>query len=592
MSIKKLASFIFLALVASVVGAHSSIVAQVTPLPTTTSGGNPAAKPQAWVCLSSTKYDPTKDPQVTNATLPRRHIARASSTGFPDNKCVYIVGCIYTKDNIVCTTGQDSTDQELGLGDGNATKVRNGTGTGNAFEFKVDGGPKVCNPVGGTVDVKAFTESRYETVHSMFGVYFTDVDAATVEKSGTAQTLKYGSFGFKGDPSSCGGVRWDPFGVAFDAKSLEPIPGVSVTLNNDKGAKVVLAGLQNPMTTREDGFFNFLPEPGKYILNPVKSPYSLISSLDQVNQNYTKAYSQLYLPKEVIDEQSGKEEHRDVALDPGTTTPQRADPVHISYGVSQTGRSLRLGGKQSHPFTIVTFSQDGVELAKTTADHYGFYEVFVGNQLVSAASPIGVAFTKVDLTQAATAAAVAKKAYEVSPIPPYLEGKAYDKQGSILVNAKVRVKLDMNDKVVTETTTDQNGIFAIDPASLPVFTYRLEYTPANSFSVVKKTVVEFASENKEYLTQNNVNLMTASKNGHSLLSGGSTQESQPPTISATEAAAAPTSTSSTIIVILVFLFILLSTIVATIVYWKRHQPEEITQTPPSAGSTSNENQVS
>jgi hypothetical protein len=160
--------------------------------------------------------------------------------------------------------------------------------------------------------------------------------------------------------------------------------------------------------------------------------------------------------------------------------------------------------------------QDGHEVAKTSADKYGYYQFNQPNQTLRADALIDVYFTKVDLTQD-TISGQPKKAYSTSPVPPYVEGKAYDENGRVLGKATVKIKLDMTGKVYAQTKADDNGVFSIPPTTLPPFPYSIEYIPAGTGSVVKKAVVDFARENKDYFTQNNVNIMTATKNGRALV---------------------------------------------------------------------------
>ena len=91
--------------------------------------------------------------------------------------------------------------------------------------------------------------------------------------------------------------------------------------------------------------------------------------------------------------------------------------------------------------------------------------------------------------------------------------------------ATVKIKLDMSDQIFAETQTDNAGNFIFTPSKLPPFSYHLEFTPKGSLTTIKKTINEFASENKDYLTANNINIMTATKQGKPLIIGSQPQVS-------------------------------------------------------------------
>ena len=121
---------------------------------------------------------------------------------------------------------------------------------------------------------------------------------------------------------------------------------------------------------------------------------------------------------------------------------------------------------------------------------------------------------------------------EFDPILTYVEGYARDKNGDVIANATVRVKLEMSDGVYYETKADDNGFFIINPENLPIFAYYLEFSSPDVVSLTKNATSEFVQNNEEHLTANNVNLMAATINGESLIPTESpqdlTQAEQPP----------------------------------------------------------------
>ncbi|MBI4009051.1 carboxypeptidase regulatory-like domain-containing protein, partial [Candidatus Roizmanbacteria bacterium] len=313
---------------------------------------------------------------------------------------------------------------------------------------------------------------------------------------------------------------------------------------------VILKGLLNPQKTEVDGQFNFSVaiKPGTtrtFYLDPIPlAPLThTFTATPNLHPNYSKAYSDLYKPDEAIVEAAGIPEHRDIPLDPGGGAPFRSTPEVITIDSVNFGSQTRYEGTISHPLSIVTLvGKNSQEVARATADKNGAWEIVLDNAKIPQDSSLQVNIIKVDITTLASKSKNTNLAAfknfvtkflqnvgflngqvlaqdttaEFQPILSYVEGYAYDSSGQVIPNAIVKIKLEMSDSVYYQTNADEKGFFTLLSRNLPILTYYLEFThPVSGKSTVMSTS-EFVQKNQSYLAENNVNLMTASKNGQSV----------------------------------------------------------------------------
>lgn len=501
------------------------------------------ARPNStWSCLTpETKIDETRDARV--GEWPTQNVTLTGECNPAGAQC-YIVTCITSEEGYKCTTGNNQYDAELGFGTNNYTAMQNDLhfkhpegGTKVPYMlFKVKTGVKV-SPPDGKVRTTIEMGSEAYVNWSFYALSINNptptqppLDTDVTDDTGDQSALEYKTLEFEPvenqEISTCLSYRADPYGIVFDSQSLEPLPKAVVTLLDNAKQKVFQPGVTNPQKTTVDGVFNFVVEAGTYFMQVTGLSRYTFSDKPYIHPNYTKAYSDIYKPNDPIVETGTTLVHRDIALDPGVNTPYRADPVNMNYGAEQLGENMKIVGKQSHPLTIVTFKQGEIILKATTADKYGFYEARIPNTIISLTQPIDVYLTKVDLT-ADVPGQEAIKSISINPIPPYIEGIATKKDGTPIPSARVVVKLEHSNQVYTETQADEAGGFVLDPKTLPPVAYVLEFTAPNSSIVTRLTPMEFANLNANYLAQNNINLMTATKQGVSLLKKPQAQEQAP-----------------------------------------------------------------
>ncbi len=510
---------------------------------------------QNWQCLKGTnsKYNLTwHDPPT-----PPELYQDVTGDGFTPGQIVYVVACAATKDGTVCTTG-DAVQDDVIFKTNNQSKV----------PVIIQAGPRKVADQSGSIQASAvITSTRASTATiAFYGVTF--IDQTQLGSGGTEGGLQQAvNIDFLGDLSNCVNISWkhhDPYGIIFDSQSLEPLSGVTVTILDKDKNPLNLIGLTNPQTTKEDGLFNFMVEPGIYYLEPtVPTKYKFTAS-PNLHANYTKIYykadgtNSIYKPneaiKEVIDtpEEQAKNmpnpERRDIPLDPGTNAPTKTNPTIMTYGERRAAGSTVIEGKVSHPFTLLTVSQNGTKIVSKKTDRLGFYQIIIDNKNISPSSEIKVSLTKTDLTGSLSkrlidnllsvfknvtnffkpgpvAAQTVTTSINLNPIPAYLEGYAYDQKGTPLPKAIVKIMLQMTKKEYYQTQADEKGHFIINPNNLPLFDYYLEISTPNRSTIVTYTTTEFNKINNQYLKDNKINVMTAEKNGQPIITTKTSTES-------------------------------------------------------------------
>ncbi|OGK41078.1 hypothetical protein A2954_06110 [Candidatus Roizmanbacteria bacterium RIFCSPLOWO2_01_FULL_37_12] len=524
-----------------------------------------AQSAQLWRCLQATSPTVQRDkppPPMADITV--------SGKGFISFQDIFIVMCVPpfkgATTGYKCSTGNANSDRLIFGSDL--------TGTISPSSIQLPPGTEPPNPVQASGDtiyavLRMFNPKGHLT-YAFFGVTISEPKVIP----GQGSTIQYGTFEFQQDPQVQGGcksIRWDPFGRVFDSQSLEPISNVRVTLLNKDKLFADMPGLTNPEITEADGVYNFFvdikgKDPETFYVVPLKSTHTFTAS-PNLNPNYNKAYYDIYKPDEPIIEAPGVPEHRDIPLDPGLNPPFRSNPVSMTAAAVRLGRYTRYEGTVSHPLSIITLigKNSLTEVARTNADREGYWTILVPNDNVPQNESLKLQIIKVDITTlshnspsnsfgqkfrqifstlfqrvlAKTSKVVSAQPLtsnedlEFQPILSYIEGFAKDKDGNIIPNATVNVKLEMSDGVYFQTTADENGFFIIAPERLPIFNYYLEFVPPNSAVGIKTSTVDFATDNEEHLTANNTNLMAATKNGESLIP--TAPPSEPPPAEVTNA---------------------------------------------------------
>ncbi|MBI3366132.1 hypothetical protein HY041_00695 [Candidatus Roizmanbacteria bacterium] len=244
-----------------------------------------------WHCLQNT-YCASADAKCQAGVGGHRVKLTTKASDLPArNKPTGVFVCIGTKEGNVCTSGDGAFDQQMVGYDGLAI-----LGQSVKYQFQglfrsLDGSSvepasivsnnqgKLSNKVGNTFQIIEPLEMQDYTPTSLPRKWLALnlVEPKKIEIAGLGGEQQ-GTFTFEGALGRCKAISWDPYGIVFDSQSLEPVTGVKVTLMKKReNGKFTIAvdedipSILNPITTVEDGAFEFFVPDGTYRVDPTKS---------------------------------------------------------------------------------------------------------------------------------------------------------------------------------------------------------------------------------------------------------------------------------------------------------------------------------
>ena len=525
------------------------------------------------ICLKKTYCNPGK-PESSVCALKDVHRVQLSTDPqkrFPSNKEVYIVECVHhTRNNQIvatCTTGSDNLDQKIFKAN-NFSTLSNEIGYSlsrneNYGIFKIENNQaKKINPQSFTTNAagetpvlewQSYTPQNHE--RKWYGFFINQTQEEQIMGQGGLQQGKVEFPPFQ--DKDCATISWDPAGRVFDAKTLEPIPNVQVTLlKNYDGqfadAQISELTIVNPYITLEDGGFSFYVSNGEYKLTPSHLNYSFpVNSLNEISKNYDQIYlnPRYGKPKEpktlIYPAQTGeiinvlnRMEFRDIPLKPnndvGYTYPLKV--YSFTHQINKLTQEIVFSGKASHPFTKVTLYKKSIDengqetsgvFGSYLSNHLGQFNFFVPlSSLKENESITDPQFEKSDLTNLnfnqqslmekvkSLLTKIFKKVsaqqsnvvtLKINPILPRLEGFAYDENQKVLPNTKVGIYLSFSNIPYYTTKTDEKGYFQIPSNKLPNEPYEIRYQTEDK-QTIKLSTSKFLSQNASYLTKNKINL--------------------------------------------------------------------------------------
>ena len=361
----------------------------------------------------------------------------------------------------------------------------------------------------------------------------------------------------------CVSIAWDPEGRVFDAKSLEPIPQAKVTILNADGNFFLDPTVPNPVFTSTDGRYSFYVPNGSYKLKVEHPNYNVedypIDNISFIHPNYLKIYYDIYTKSKEIIVVENELEHRDIPLFPKRSYPEEVKncnyetgcnyPIDEYFKINEVvGDKYKIEIKQSHPYATVTVKKkeicvkDEKETIFTTfytdANGYLNKEIPLPEGL-GCFSQVEISPTnlrEIDLNRITfyknnkenknflttinkiirnvlnhfLSNVIAENERTIrTPLEPifrYLEGYAYDKSGNILPNTKVGIYVSYSSFPYYLTKTDDKGYFKISSNNLPNEPYKIRYLTNTGTLISEVGLTEFVSKNKNYLTQNKINL--------------------------------------------------------------------------------------
>ncbi len=345
--------------------------------------------------------------------------------------------------------------------------------------------------------------------------------------------VQQGTFTFEGALSRCASINWDPYGIVFDSKSLEPVTGVSLNLlkKRSDGQYTMVTGndaysIMNPYLTQVDGEFSFYVPNGTYQIDVSAPNFTFPSNLTDLNPNYSKIYSDIYGGGDIVEK--GAMQHRDIPI-VSKTTPYYSNIQVIGYFpvLDKSANTFIVDGRVSHPLAAINVYGKKPEgsgfvrtrlLMTTSADKLGRFHIAYQLSKLQPTEMVGdIEFIKPDYTnlQVTPTPELTKNAVilTIDPIPNYLEGYAYGSDGKTLSDATVGLYLNGSSKAAYETTTDANGFYRVSSEYVPPMAFGIRYTSSTGVSSPVKTS-QFIAENAQYLDAQKINLYAyRNKNG-------------------------------------------------------------------------------
>lgn len=450
--------------------------------------------PQNWQCMGVTQAG---GHSVNLAT-------KAGNFFLPPGDSVWVVECISSASGNACTTGNAAGNAALGF-------------RGFGPEFSVT--HNVPQPVKATEDGKLRGEPFLwqtdgpDVNHSFFGVQVNPLSSLSADTA----NLKFSSFYPQNSGTNCASLRWDPTGIIFDSKTLEPIPGVPVTIYDQNGSKVNLAGVPNPDITRENGQYNFNVEPNKYyslLVGPSAHTFPSASSVLPAQNSPDFPYRGIY--RGGLFFETPKILRLDIPVDTATPYTRPAKITDWKVFLDKPTNTLKIDGGLTHPFSRVqVFNGSGNLLGSTTADQYGAFAVSVHSTAIDNTKPIELTVEKASVFNRVQGislfesiipkifAQTAKNTVVINPIFNYLAGYAYNEKGDVVPNATVQIVLTVATKPAYQVQADSTGYFRVPSENIPPLPYYLVIqSPAGSSSTL--TLTQFALYNKQYASNKEI----------------------------------------------------------------------------------------
>lgn len=505
-------------------------------------GGSESTVGYATRCLNLERIKWEEVPEGEKPSSKKDHILKLTGKDFSPYQDVYIVGCVTSENGYVCSGGsEDEVNeklQEIGF-----AAVAKPSFAGGTYEFELRNNPVKADG-NGNIQLYVRSATPRGTEHRFFGVI-----PLSGALSGSANTVQYGQLIFTQDPKECAFVRWDPTGKVFDAKSLEPLPDVTVKILDSEGNLLPFAPGFNPVkVTEPDGEFSFFVPEGVYKIGVEKPGYSFPVNKEEINSNFSKIYrcdsqnvgpgAEIYDQQYEIRERAGTMVRCDIPMMP-LGEPYRGEVVIFDYGhmVLPSGRVV-YSARFSHPLAIGILKREdnGLILAQKQADKNGAWQVELPKERIPQDTALVLEVKKVDLTNlskkglvdkvlallekifssyAKTAQGVYRTSLKFEPILPYIEGYIYDDQDKVLPNAKVKIVLRSTGNVLLQAQTDENGFIRILPEYLPSFPYYIQVEKAGK--IYAYTTSSFVRKNKPYLQQQKLDLSRIEKAGKPLV---------------------------------------------------------------------------
>lgn len=468
-------------------------------------------------------------------------VMRNNTMGYAGQSTTKEAYCAVDKDNAALCTPEMMTP--------------NGIKT-NANFFKILDTAKPINPdASGNLSlphVRTFTplwnNGTSGDTSYFYGVQILADTGGQNQTNALGQALKLGTFIPAGQVptanSNCVTIYWDPAGRVIDAKTLEPVQNVLVTLNSIEDGirtKTTVPGnpfFVNPLNTDAGGNYTFAVNPGTYAFDVAKTGFTFpadttslqtatakLQQLDpgKVYIDTTKIYNN---PQETFVENAGSVEYRYMILSPTDPNYAGSQPQILSAQTVISNGNQLIQGVASHPKGIVKASVNGAVIAQTTVAMDGQFSIEIPSTVLPAdLQKIQLNEEKVSLVAQSkdpfsllsrlyaflTSGVYAQDQINVSPpvmidpIPVKVNGFTYAQNYRIVPNAKVNI-LAFQTLPYATGYADADGYISVPTKNLPPFGYSIQIIDPQTDQVINtQTPAQFIATNKTYAVATKTN---------------------------------------------------------------------------------------
>lgn len=350
-------------------------------------------------------------------------------------------------------------------------------------------------------DIYEWETTTTEPVRSVHAIFYDEKYSQSTE-SGDNPTQVQRTLKFIGECT----LHIDPIGRVFDNHTLEPIPGVNMSLENANTKQKL-----NSQITKADGMFSFYVNPGTYRLIPQLSSY--IFPVDTIiNPKAENLYRNLYTGGDITVEKAIV--YTDVPIQP--SNKQQAElkasqtaPTFIEYfqSINKSSNEYVVQGRVSHSKARVNVYTDvanpfnngemnpGRIIAGINADDYGRFKVTFPLEKMNQNETVGM-LEVVKPKELYVFGGGLKSSVQLNPLLNSVKGFAYDSKGDVMSGATITVKIPVFEKPIYQLSADEKGYFEIPSEKLPPLPYTLTFTSLSNKEEVVNTRT-FIAQNAE-----------------------------------------------------------------------------------------------
>jgi len=290
-------------------------VRTITLAPTATpSASNPSSTAvRQYVCI---KQEPCSSASVACSSAGklaqnmahRVKLTNDSASQLAVNRPIWIVECILNNNSQICTTGNSVVDQAR-LGTSRQTDL---SALGYQFVglYREDGTTFVTQTTShATQPVRTNNSGIFGTYEwqsrltaNKEHLFYALNDVTDLTNTGNEGGLQQATFSSTTANKDCVVIEWDPKGVVFDSKTLEPIAGATVTVIKKRAdgsftpvqPREVIGNFSNPVVTDKTGAYSFILPNGWYKLTVSAPGYVFPNDVKKLSPKALKTYKSLY----------------------------------------------------------------------------------------------------------------------------------------------------------------------------------------------------------------------------------------------------------------------------------------------------------